>query len=194
MDRRTAIRTLATATVLPVLAPEQASAMLEARRVVTGATTGAASSGVPYAPPALTERELEIVGIVADVILPRTDTPSATDLGVPAFIDLLAAEWMEADDVEELRAGLEGLHETARARFGIGFVEATAEQQRALVRELDDVLPEPGSGDEAPEGFYTTLKRLVLVGYFTTPEGASQTGWRLVPGMFQGCVVPGAGR
>lgn len=188
MDRRTAIRTLATATVLPVLAPERASAFMEARQSL-GRVPATGSL-----PAALSPRELDIVGIVADVILPRTDTPGATDLGVPAFVDLLASEWMDADDAGALHAGLAALDTTARQRFGSGFVEATPEQQTALVQELDDALPAPGSDDEVPEGFYPTLKRFVLMGYFTTEEGASQIGYRMMPGDFGGCVVPGAGR
>ena len=38
------------------------------------------------------------------------------------------------------------------------------------------------------------IKRLVIVGYFTTETGASQTGYRITPGTFQGCVVPGGAR
>lgn len=188
MDRRTAIRTLATATVLPVLVPERASAFMEARQALAGVPAPGSL------PAALSPRELDIVGIVADVILPRTDTPGATDLGVPAFVDLLASQWMDADDAGELHAGLAALDATATQRFGTGFVEASAEQQRALVGELDQQLPVPGSDDEMPEGFYPTLKRFVLTGYFTTEEGASQIGYRMMPGDFGGCVVPGAGR
>ena len=53
-------------------------------------------------------------------------------------------------------------------------------------------MPEPGSSEGVPDGFYPTLKRLVVVGYFTTEEGASQTGYRIMPGSYAGCSVPGA--
>ena len=76
MDRRTAIRTLATTTVLPMLAPDELSALLDVRRSI------AAARSDDYVPEALTAGELETVGLVADVILPRSETPSATDVGV----------------------------------------------------------------------------------------------------------------
>jgi hypothetical protein len=188
MDRRTAIRTLATASLLPALAPERVSALLQARQLID---SGVASDVVPAA---LTRRELEMVGTVADIILPRTDTPSATDVAVPAFIDLVTSEWMDDEQAEEIHSGLSALDSIATDRFGTGFVELGAEQQFALVRELDEQLPEPGSDDATPEGFYPTLKRLVLVGYFTTETGASQTGYRIMPGAFGGCVISEAGR
>ena len=185
MDRRTALRTLATATALPVLAPSDAAALLDARRLL---------GERPFVPAALSANELRMVGVIADIILPRTETPGATDVGVPAFVDLIAAEWMDDDDADELHAGLAELDATSEARFGQTFAEASAEEQLTLVRELDDQLPAPGSDDEMPEGFYRTLKRLVIVGYFTTETGASQTGYRITPGTFEGCVVPGGAR
>ena len=97
-------------------------------------------------------------------------------------------------DVPSMHAGLAELDATSRARFGRSFTESSAEEQLALVRELDDQLPATGSNDEMPEGFYPTLKRLVIVGYFTTETGASQTGYRITPGTFQGCVAPGGAR
>lgn len=195
MDRRTAIRTLATATALPVLAPDDAAALLDARRALShSGAPGVASSVSSPAPAALTAREMELVGVVADVILPRTDTPGATDVGVPAFIDLIVSEWMDEEDASELTAGLAVLDAEASTRFGRGLVECDAGQQLTLVQELDARLPVPGSRDEAPEGFYSTLKRLVVTGYFTTEVGAAQTGYRISPGTYEGCVVPGADR
>jgi hypothetical protein len=185
MDRRTAIRTLATATALPVLAPSDAAALLEARRMLGQAG---------YLPAALTRRELEIVGLVADIILPRTDTPGATDVGVPAFVDLIVSEWMDEDDAEVMHAGLAALDDEARTRFGDGFVECAADDRLALVASLDAQLPVPGEDGEPPEGFYPTLKRLVITGYFTTETGASQTGYRITPGTFEGCVAAGGSR
>jgi len=183
MDRRTAIRTLASVSVLPVLVPERASELLDARRVIVAAERVSTS---------LSQSELEIVGLVADIILPRTDSPSATDLDVPAFVDLIVSEWMGDKDSEDFRLGLRMLDTEAAVRFGIGFIESSADQQHVLVSELDTQMPAPSSSEDVPDGFYPTLKRLVVVGYFTTEEGASQTGYRITPGTYLGCSVPGA--
>lgn len=180
MDRKTALRTLATTAVIPWLAPTEVAALLDARRSLAPRDPSQPLSG----------QELEIIGVVADIILPRTDTPSATDLGVPAFVELLVTEWMEEEEAAELRQGLTRLDERARSRFGAPFVACASDEQLGLVRELDDELPRAGDATR-PTGFYPTLKRFVVTGYFTTPEGAMQTGHRLLPGMYAGCVVPG---
>src|SRR3954467_12696687 len=41
---------------------------------------------------ALGADQIKLIGAIADTILPRTDTPSATDVGVPAFIDVIVSE------------------------------------------------------------------------------------------------------
>ena len=99
---------------------------------------------------------------------------------------------MDDKDSEDFRLGLRTLDTEAVVRFGIGFTESSADQQHILVSELDAQMPEPGSSEGVPDGFYPTLKRLVVVGYFTTEEGASQTGYRIMPGSYAGCSVPGA--
>lgn len=188
MDRRTAIRTLATVTALPVLAPDNAMALMHARSVLDTRPVE------PFVPVTLSENELEIVGLVADVILPRTQTPSATDVAVPQFIDLLATEWMDDEELSDLRAGLAELDDAAGQRFGRTFTACDGIQQSALVQELDDQLPAPFTDGEIPRGFYPTLKRRVLTGYFTTRAGAASVGYRLSPGAYAGCVAPGSGQ
>ena len=42
----------------------------------------------------LTPAQGTLVSAIADRIIPRTDTPGAADVGVPAFIDLLYAQFM----------------------------------------------------------------------------------------------------
>jgi hypothetical protein len=168
-----------------VLAPSDAAALLEARRAL-------GSSG--YVPAALSAEELEIVATIADIIIPRTGTPGATDVGVSAFIDLIVDEWMDDEDAALMRAGLAEVDEAATARFGRPFVACAGDEQLQLVSEYDAQLPAPGSDAAMPESFYPTLKRLVVTGYFTTETGASQTGYRITPGAFEGCVAPGAGR
>ncbi|MEO7522208.1 MAG: gluconate 2-dehydrogenase subunit 3 family protein, partial [Gemmatimonas sp.] len=39
----------------------------------------------------LAPAQQSLIAVLADAILPRTETPSATDVGVPAFIDVIVS-------------------------------------------------------------------------------------------------------
>ena len=47
-----------------------------------------------------------IVSAVADIMIPRTDTPGAVDVGVPGFIDLMLRDVYTQADRDRYLAGL----------------------------------------------------------------------------------------
>ena len=189
MDRRTAIRTLAAATALPTLSATDLAGALEARRSLDCAPTDHV-----FRPAALTPRQLETVRAVADVILPPTETPGASDLGVHQFIDLMLAEWFDEDESRVILEGLDDLDRRAEASHGTDFASAAGEDQHRLVgaldQELTDLYASEAGGAALSASFFYWMKRLTITGYFTSEEGADQTGYRIVPGRFEGCLVP----
>ena len=84
----------------------------------------------------LTSVHAAIAGAVADRILPRTDTPGANDVGVPAFIDRLYGEFMTAAERQMLTDGLTAVDAAARSAHGAAFTTLTADRQDALLRTI----------------------------------------------------------
>jgi hypothetical protein len=131
----------------------------------------------------LTPAQRALVAGVADVILPRTDTPSATDVGVTEWVDLIVAEY-DTDDVRvAFLAGLDAIDAQVRAERGRAFGALDAHAQLEIVRGLDDAMtlgnrggrvqatgstltPEPQA--RAARAAYRRLKGLVIHGYFTS--------------------------
>lgn len=193
MDRRTAIRALATASVVPLASPTDLVALLDARRTLTRSPTDRV-----FRPAALTPHELELVGTVADIILPPSDTPGATDVGVHEFVDLIVAEWFDPPEAARFTAGLAKLDATSTARHGSGFLDTGHDDRTELVAELDRELAELRDAEDPivdpDETFFHWMKRLTLTGYFTSAEGLRLLDHRTVPGPFEGCLVPEAQR
>lgn len=198
MDRRTAIRTLAAATALPVIPSGELTGLLVARRSVEcGHAPGR------FRPVALTDHQLELVKVIADTILPPTESPGATDVGVHEFIDLIVSEWMDDVEQEVFTGGLAEIDDSARETHGVPFLGLTVDQQLAAVAALDSALhsdptsePEPSSEPD-PRGqdtFFGWMKRLTLTGYFTSEAGAALVDYRIIPGTFEGCLSEGPAR
>src|SRR2546427_12339720 len=66
---------------------------------------------------ALTPHQNETVATIAELIIPKTDTAGARDAGVPAFIDVMLADWGDEDQRETFTAGVADGDEGPRAPF-----------------------------------------------------------------------------
>jgi hypothetical protein len=119
----------------------------------------------PNAPPrVLRAGQPALVAAIADAIIPRIDTPGATDVGVPAFIDLVVADFYDDDERAAFLAGLDAIEARARAAGAASFVEMAPGARTALMDALDRPLDR-----QAPEARgWSRLKGLVIHGYFTS--------------------------
>ena len=164
MDRRDLLRGLGAAAAL-TLFPDD----------VRAAWTRAA---IPIRPlDGFTDAQLAVVATIADVIIPRTDTPGALDVRVPAFIDALVAEsWPEADRTT-FRAGLDLLQDRVSQAGG-----------GSLTGMIDDIERQSDRRIE-PQRTYWQLKSLIVHGYFTS-EVVSKDVLRveIMPGSFNGAA------
>jgi hypothetical protein len=135
---------------------------------------------------ALDRARSALVAELADLILPRTDTPGANDVRVVEFIDRILAFWDTAEERDRFLAGLDAIQ--ARAGSG-GLAALSPEQQATLLGTLDNSEdPAGGSAEEA----WARVKSMVVYGYFTSKE-VQQTVLKTVilPGRYDGCVPAG---
>lgn len=193
MDRRTVVRLLGSAAALPLVEGLLPSEALAAAREVHRAI--AARPGVAFA--YLTPAQARAVTSLAELIIPRTDTPGATEAGVPAFIDTIVGEWYTDADRQRFEQGLADVDRRATEMFGRVFADGTIEQQTALARVLDDEVTalrtRRRSGDRtaAPDRhIFATMKGLTVSGYYSSQLGYTRDRKeQLIPGRYIGCAV-----
>ena len=127
----------------------------------------------------LSAPELECLTALADTIIPRTDTPGASDAGVPAAIDRrLAANSQLA---ERFRGELKAFDADAQSRFGMPFPKLTAEQKIDWLKSRGE------------DSFFRTVKGMTVDAYYTSKEGlAEELGWHgnTFLAEFKGCTHP----
>jgi hypothetical protein len=125
------------------------------------------------------------VATLADLILPRTDTPGALDVEVPAFIAHMTANWYSAGEAAELKQGLDAIGARATSRYGRGLAGLAESERTSLLTELDGGRAEPGSAEQA----FGRIKSLTVYGYFTSKRiQAEVLETVMIPGRFVGCV------
>jgi gluconate 2-dehydrogenase gamma chain len=182
MHRREVLGFLGAAVLGPALSPLSAQ-----DRWALGARIHERAGRIPLL--ALTPAQMATLVALSDTILPRTDTPGAVDVGVPAFIDLLIAEWYGDDEKAEMLRGLDGIESRATAATGKGFAESDPAGRASFLATIDGKTGEKGSLEAA----YRRLKDTIVFGYVTAePVARLLATTPIIPGRFDGCTPVGA--
>lgn len=180
IDRREALKK----TALLMGAAVSASAL-------TGILQGCkATPELIYTPVFFTPDQARIVTEVAEIIIPKTDTPGAKDAGVPGFIDTMLKDCYKKEDQDRFIAGLTAFDEEAKKAYGDIFIYCKPEQQVEHVKKIHEAaLKEMKENKEAKRPFILMAKELTLLGFFTSEPGATQVlQYVAVPGSYKGCV------
>jgi hypothetical protein len=180
MDRREALRRTALLMGGVVSAP-----------AILGVLQGCkAKPGMAWKPEFLNENQASIVSQVAEIIIPRTDTPGAKDAGVPAFIDKMLKECYTAEDQKRFTEGLQAFNDDAKKAYGEDFWELDEEDQAAFVTKVHDAaVQESKDVDSGNRPFILMMKELTMLGFFTSEPGATQVlQYVAVPGAYHGCI------
>lgn len=154
--------------------------------------------GASWQPLFLSKEEGAVVEAVAELIIPRTDTPGAREVGVPAFIDVILKDVYPSEDQARFVSGLKDFDAEAQSAHGKPFLELQAAQQLSFLQQAHDAAvaaeQEQGAAKEVPVSqrqrpFVLMMKELTLLGFFTSQVGATQVlQYEAVPGRFQPCI------
>lgn len=156
MRRREVVGFLGAALALPFL-PGSAEAAIQ-----LGERLHARLKDVPFR--TLNPAQRALVTNLAEMIIPETDTPGATSVKVPEFIDLILTEWASDDERATFLAGLGGIDSRASAMGQSRFVDLTPSRKAEVVTSLEAV-----NADKLGAGLaFARLKALTVYGYFTS--------------------------
>ena len=131
----------------------------------------------------LTETQRRIVAEVAEMIIPKTDTVGAKDVGVPAFIELMLKDCYAQPEHLSFMEGVMALEQAQ-------FLDMDASKRTETLKKLESDTKvmmkarevkqtKMGDNDDkeemkaTPKGipFWRLMKELTLLGYFTSESG-----------------------
>jgi gluconate 2-dehydrogenase gamma chain len=180
MDRREALRRTALLMGAALSAPAIAG-------VMNGCT---AKPAINWKPEFLTNDQGILISQLSEIIIPKTDTPGAKDVGVPGFIDQMLKDVYSKEEQDRFITGLKEFDEAAKTESGDNFVEMDAEDQVGFVKKVHKTAIEEFRTDPTqPKPFILMVKELTLLGFFTSEPGATQVlQYSAVPGAYKGCI------
>jgi len=122
-----------------------------------------------------TEHEMLTITALADIIIPKDDkSGSASDAGVPAFIEFIVKDMPEHQ--VPMRGGLVWLDMQCLNRYSASFIEASQKQQIEMVIEIAypaKAKPEMQQG----VAFFRRMRDLTASGFFTSEIGVKDLGY-----------------
>ena len=166
MNRRDAVGAIATGATAALLdwTPAQAATALERSRT-------ALRSG-QFQPRFFTAHEWETVRVLVDLIIPRdARSGSATDAGVPEYMDFLLADGSD-DQRTAFRGGLSWIDIECRKRFGKTFLECAANQRTTV---LDAIAFPAKAPQDLSHGvaFFNRFRDLTASGFWSSKMGVA---------------------
>ena len=133
---------------------------------------------------------------ITDVLLPATATPGGVQLQVPYFIDLVVKNCISHDDQLVITKGLQQLSDQKGNRF----LSLSKEEKSKTIKNLDEAAFKsvadssvgPVTGGPSPYAYsawFRIVKKLSLIGYFTSKEGMTKAlNYVKVPGEYKACI------
>jgi len=132
-------------------------------------TVRAAATAKPFVPKFFTASEFRLMRTLADIIIPKDErSGSASDAGVPEFMDFMMADQPERQVA--MRGGLAWLDVECQRRFDKLFLACAAAERTAV---LDDIAWPAKARPELAHGvaFFNSFRDLTASGFWTTRMG-----------------------
>ena len=123
--------------------------------------------------------EFNLIEGIADVLLPATSTPGALDAKVPFFLDLVIKNCMTKQDQQSIKNGLQQMNDKEK------FSSLSSAEKLNVIKKIDDA----AFKDDATTTWFRIVKKLSLIGYFTSREGMTKAvSYVKVPGDYKACI------
>lgn len=163
----------------------------------TACATASKSPTATVVPPFLSSAQFNLLTAIADTLMPKTNTPSASEVGVPKHLDQVLQVLFEKKAQTEFVANLAELDNNCQKINGKTFLNCSASEREAYLVRLDK---EPNVfaptmwgitlADNPPKHtFFNGLKGMIVSSYFTSKEiGMNHLMYEPIPGDYIGCM------
>lgn len=160
------------------------------------------------------KEDIAFMDEVAETILPKTKTPGAKDAAVGAFMAVMVNDCYTPADQKIFHEGITKLNEASQDKYKADFMSITPAQRHELLVAIDAEAKEvqkkksdfdkeqnekQRSADfnrnmnfkkeEMPAHYFTMMKQLTMLGFFTSKVGANEAlRFVAVPGRYDACI------
>lgn len=126
-----------------------------------------------------------ILASLTDAIIPKTDTPGAKDIAAHLFTLKMVDDCYGKEEQKNFMLGFEEFNKMVERKYNNSFSKLKPQQQEELLSQLEKGTDIP----EAIKSFYSSTKRLTILGYTTSKYYLTEVkNFSLIPGKYEGSV------
>mgnify|MGYP001243233129 CR=1 FL=1 len=137
------------------------------------------------------DSDLALLDEIGETIIPTTDTPGAKATQIGSFMKLMVEDCYSDTERNSFLKGIAELSSSFTTLHKVSFEVAEADLKKTFLQDLDAQAKTYNTqkSAEQPPHYFTMLKQLTILGYFTSEIGATQTlRYVAVPGRYDGAV------
>jgi gluconate 2-dehydrogenase subunit 3-like protein len=171
ISRRAALELFAAAPAAAALVWTDVEARQAHDHAAAALARQAGAAAAPFKPKFFTAHEYATVGVLVDLIIPRDErSGSATDAGVPAFMDFMMIDQPRRQIA--MRGGLAMIDRLSADRCGKRFVSGNDRERKALLDEIA-YTSNPDRGLSQAMAFFSSFRDLTASGFWSTKMGVA---------------------
>jgi hypothetical protein len=137
----------------------------------------------------------ELISILTDLILPRTETPGAKDANVSETLIKIVENCFDSKSQQTFINGLYDIEEYTKSTYGILFKDCTINIQNTILQKFEKKeqinirLISKIKNKLFGLGFFSILKELTVECFFSSEIGATNAlNYDYIPGKYIGCL------
>jgi hypothetical protein len=135
----------------------------------------------------VTGEEVALLGDIADVIIPPTDTPGARAVQAHLFALIMVDDCLTKEEQEKYLKGMRSFPDALKSLTGKSFSSASPEERLQMLINLEARQEELA---EETKTFYRDTRRYIIQGYMSSKHFLTEVKpYELVPGPdYKGCI------
>ena len=139
-----------------------------------------------WTPQFFQKNKLNDIAAIVDTIIPKTNTPAASEVGVVEFLDSMYDTILKQ---EEKQLFTDGLNQLSNITDGKPFESLSIKERNNAISKLEKEQLPLLKNMHPNSIFYTAFRGLVVTGYMLSEKiGTEFLAYDPVPGMYAGCV------
>lgn len=190
--------------LLKMIAVVTGGAVIGGELFLTGCKTGAKADA------GFTASNISLLDEISETIIPATGTPGAKAAKVGEFMKVMVTDCYTQAQQDAFMKGISSIDEASKKMNSKSFMDCSPEQRHSLLVSLEKEAKEynktveekdkpqkeefqkksrPYDFVDSPLHYYTMMKQLTLLGFFTSKTGMTETLRHMpVPGKYDGAL------